>query len=315
MRRVLIITILFTQVLCFCQTPIECYLDLAKAKEFLVQGDTIKAISFFENLPKSCDAQIGSSQHYNFAKLLQKTSPAKAKIQIYKAIDKGLLEWSLNSSMMIELLKELKEEYGTATLEYAIVKHDSLLQENSKEIKDLDKSLSLISDYDQYLRRNKENKVCSKYYYKWANGNLAVKSENHDELISRALEISKEDSLNLLKAIDLFIENPKLTQDNTATFKWSTPLINHMSGYNFETNIDSFFLIQITKGNLSPKTYAWYEGEKSDINKIESKYFFTKTEKELLEITNKDEIERINNNRREIGLPDLPATLWKHGSN
>lgn len=315
MRLLISIVILLAQIQCFCQTPIECYLELAKVKEYLVLGDTTSAMSFYENISTNCDQQIGSSHHYNFAKVLQTISAEKAEKEIRRAIDKGMLEWGIKGYPQVDLLQEIKEEYGREILEYAVEKHSSLLGELSKETLEADRSLTHVSSQDIDLRRDKENKICSRYYYNWTNGKLSEKDDNHDELMACSKQIALKDSLNLAIAIALFIENPEMTRDTKATFKWTTPLINHMSSFDFAIDIDSFFLLQIANGNLSPKTYGWYEGEKTEIKKVESKYYYTKKEKDLKAITDKEKIERINKNRREIGLPDIPATVWKHGSN
>jgi len=310
---IIVATIINFNVDISCQNSIECYNILNKVDSLIFETDTTNALRLLDNVSLNCSHLISLERHFRISKLCRDN--VKKQSHLIKACEKGYLLTATETDDFVKRYNNIKEitntQFADSILKISIDNLDRLTSKNKK----LRKKVIRIYQIDQSLRRIKKYKKCRSHDFDLALG--FTKSDtvtDHLELMKCAKEFRELDSIILQQFVDIVVEKGHVPFSDSIKFSEFDVLICHTSHFKFNSSLDSLYRHSVSIGSISPKTFAWYKGYKEEYYNLEYSYYYTHNENMLKneEMSHKEK-EEVNKQRKLIGLPSLPNSVWNYG--
>lgn len=292
---------------------IPCWKAAAQLSKMLEKRDTTTALILFEKM-LSNECPVNRFQYLKISSITFETGNREVSRKYFKkAIEKGLISAVYFEQSFDKLLEEGKEKYGENFMNRMKYINDSLTTLHIEDRGDLIRQLKKIYDEDQRLRKDKHIKECKSYAFRLRLGFLEENAENHAELMNCNADFREKDSILLAQFISIIDSLGYVPNDETVFGMLPiNPIINHTAHFNYK-GLREKLLDSVIKGKLSPRIYAWWVGYHKEYFKKSPEYFYVKNRK-YFDNLSVDEINKINENRRKIGLDDCPKVIWGSSS-
>jgi len=288
-----------------------------RADSLLKTGDTSNAIGCFLKLYEIEDV-YDFHELWRWGMVCAKVGKPEWALNICQnAVENGILN-ARNSGRSYRLLqKDVLKYLGEDTWSKFVSLNQYKLQRYRRF--SLVRELDSILTQDQKLRKKRKKwkrrfgVSHTAYGLKWSLFNTEIeRHERHDTLMYLYDEFMRDDSLNLQKFIDLVVfENRIPTDKELLGLTTAGILFLHSAKFDFGLTYAEIVKEELDFKRLTPYTYGWWYGLKSDYQRLPRLYYFSSSRKSI-DLLSDHEIIQINKDRVSVGLPRLPATVWRY---